>query len=589
MILLIGFAFLAGIITILSPCILPILPIVLSGSLTTGKRKPLGIVTGFILSFTFFTLFLSTIVQISGIPADSLRFVSIIIIFLFGLSLLLPQFQVLTERLFSKLSNRFTPNQQVDPTGQPVRQGFTSGLLIGLSLGLIWTPCVGPIIASVITLAATSSVNFAAFFITLSYAMGTAIPMLAIMLGGRSLLNRVPWLLPNTGRIQKIFGVVMILTAVAIYFNVDRNFQTYILDKFPQYGVGLTQIEDNEAVSEQLEKLQGERDGADIQKSNDDVLNVTNNPAAPEFTGITNWLNSEPLTMEELKGNVVLIDFWTYSCINCIRTFPYLREWYDKYKDDGFVIVGVHTPEFAFERETDNVEDALRRYDLTYPVAQDNDYATWNAYNNRYWPAHYLIDKDGVVRRVHFGEGEYEETEKAIQLLLKEAGKTVSADISALSDQTPRGNQSPETYLGSKRMLFFQPDGKLPNGAKQFTLEKSLKKDRFSLGGTWTILDEQSVSGSNAVLEYRFIGKSVFLVMAPPRGDVGKVRVFMDGELVSEENAGTDVNVSETDSFVRIDSERLYELIELDSSGEHVLRLEFTTPGVEAFAFTFGS
>lgn len=589
MILLVGFAFLAGIITILSPCILPILPIVLSGSLSTGKRKPLGIVTGFVLSFTFFTLFLSTIVQVANVSADSLRFISIVIIFLFGLSLLLPQFQVLTEKLFSKLSNRFAPQNTIGPDGQPVKHGFWGGILIGISLGLIWTPCVGPIIASVITLAATNNVNFAAFFITFAYAMGTAIPMLAIMLGGRSLLNKIPWLLPNTGKIQKIFGVVMILTAIAIYFNVDRNFQTFILDRFPSYGTGLTQIEQNDAVLEELEKLNQNTSGADFQKREDEVFNVTNSPAAPDFVGITNWLNSDPLTLKDLKGKVVLIDFWTYSCINCIRTFPYLTRWYDKYKDDGFVIVGVHTPEFEFEKDTSNVEEALKRYGITYPVAQDNDFATWNAYNNRYWPAHYLIDKDGIVRRVHFGEGEYEETEKAIQLLLKETGRDISTEMVELEEQTPRGNQSPETYLGSKRMEYFQPDGKLPNGAKEFTLEKNLGVSRFSLGGTWTIQDEYAASGRDAVLEYRFVGDKVFLVMAPPKGDVGKARVFLDGKPVTQEDAGKDITIN-TESFVRIDSDRLYELVDLESgSGEHILRLEFTTPGVEVFAFTFGS
>lgn len=247
MILLITFAFLAGIITILSPCILPILPVVLSGSVGSGKKKPFGIVLGFVLSFTFFTLFLATIVQATGIPADSLRSFSIVIIALLGLSLLFPAFQVLTERLFSKLSNKFSI--------KGTHQGFWGGMLIGLSLGLIWTPCVGPIIASVITLAATSEVSLAAFFITFAYAIGTAIPMFAIMYGGRSLLQKIPWLLPNTDKIQKAFGILMILTAIGIFFNVDRKFQTYVLDVFPHYGTNLTSFENNTAVQEQLERL----------------------------------------------------------------------------------------------------------------------------------------------------------------------------------------------------------------------------------------------------------------------------------------------------------------------------------------------
>lgn len=246
MILLVAFSFLAGIVTILSPCILPILPIVLSGSLTGGKFRPFGIVTGFIISFTFFTLALSMLVRLTGISADFLRLFSMVIIAGFGLSLLLPKFQVLMERLFTGLSN-LTPKQSEN-------SGFKGGILLGLSLGLVWTPCVGPIIASVITLAASSSVTASAFFIIIAYSIGTSIPMLAIIYGGRQLLSKVPWLTNNTVKIQKAFGVLMILTALAIFFNLDRKFQTYILDKFPNYGTRLTSLEDNQTVRDQLKQ-----------------------------------------------------------------------------------------------------------------------------------------------------------------------------------------------------------------------------------------------------------------------------------------------------------------------------------------------
>src|SRR3989344_3270217 len=243
MILLIAFAFLAGVITILSPCILPILPIILTSSIggqNIGKSRPMGVVIGFILSFTFFTLFLSTIVRLSGISADTLRLVSVLVIAGFGASLLIPQFQVFVERLFSKLAGFM-------PSGQN-RTGFSGGLLIGLSVGLLWTPCVGPILASVISLAITGTVTFNTFLITLAYSLGTAIPMFLIMLGGQNALRRVPWLLSNLGHIQKVFGVLMILTAIGIFFNVDRKFQTFVLKTFPQYGTGLTRFEDNELI-----------------------------------------------------------------------------------------------------------------------------------------------------------------------------------------------------------------------------------------------------------------------------------------------------------------------------------------------------
>jgi len=564
MILLIAFAFLAGFITILSPCILPILPIVLSGTVSSGKRKPLGIVTGFVLSFTFFTLFLAAIVKATGLPADSLRAISIIIILLFGISLLLPQFQVLMEKLFTKLSGRFVV--------KGVHEGFGGGLLIGLSLGLVWTPCVGPIIASVITLAATSTVNFAAFFITFAYALGSAIPMFAIMYGGRGLLQRIPWLLPNTEKIQKAFGVLMILTAIGIYFNIDRSFQTYILDKFPQYGVGLTSIEDNDAVKNQLEKLKG-----------DDTDSVSNE-SAPELIQGGDWFNSEPLKIKELKGKVVLVDFWTYTCINCIRTLPYLRSWHEKYSDNGLVIIGVHTPEFAFERESNNVKKAIEDFDLKYPVMQDNEYETWEAYNNRYWPAKYLVNKDGEIVYTHFGEGDYEVTEAKIQELLKEAGQTVTSSLTKESDSLAYNELSPETYLGSRRMLYLMGSGKAENGVQDFDLENNVSLNKFSLGGEWKVADEYSQSSKNAVLEYNFSGQKVFLVMKPTTGK-GTVKVLLDGKVISSEMSGVDVK----NGVVAIDKDRLYELVDLSGKvGKHILRLEFQTSGVQVYAFTFG-
>jgi cytochrome c biogenesis protein CcdA len=285
MLLLIGFAFLAGVVTILSPCILPVLPIVLSGSVATGKRRPLGIVTGFILSFTFFTLFLSAIVKATGLSADALRTFAVVVIFLLGVSMLVPQFQVLLEKVFSKMTS-FLPQSSHST-------GFGGGLVTGITLGLIWTPCVGPILASVISLALTGSVNGGAVLITLAYALGTALPMLGILYGGRGLLHRVPWLLRNAGKLQKAFGVLMILTAIGIHFNIDRKFQTFLLETFPGYGAGLTQFEDNEAVREQLDALQDEEaSGAEEEKED----------GAPELVPGGDWLHTEPLTLESLRG-----------------------------------------------------------------------------------------------------------------------------------------------------------------------------------------------------------------------------------------------------------------------------------------------
>lgn len=575
MILLITFAFLAGIVTVLSPCILPILPIVLSSSIggqNTGKSRPLGVVVGFILSFTFFTLFLSTIVSLSGIPSDSLRLFSVIVIAVFGVSFLIPQFQNLLEKLFSKLAG-------FAPIGQ-TKSGFFPGLIVGLSIGLLWTPCVGPILASVISLAITGTVTLSAFIITFAYALGTAIPMFAIMIGGQSLLRKVPWLLANTGNIQKGFGVVMILTAFAIFNNYDRAFQTYILNTFPQYGAGLTQFEDNSSVKKELEKVnQKPVDQTDIGKPTSDMLS-TKGPIAPEIIPGGAWFNTKPLTLAELKGKVVIVDFWTYSCINCQRTFPYLKDWYKKYKDKGLVIVGVHSPEFEFEKSEKNVAQAIKDFGLTYPVVQDNNFATWRAYDNHYWPAKYFIDKDGVIRYTHFGEGEYDESERVIQELLKETGaKDVSSKIDNPTYQL--NSRTPEIYLGYLRMQNFASYEQIKKDAlATYTAPSQLGSNKVAYIGNWNVMDEYANPQKGAKLLLNFDAKEVFLVMRT-KGTPAKVKVYIDGKM---QYAGAD----NKNGVVTVDGDKLYKLINLTTPGQHILQLEFEDGNAEIFAFTFG-
>ena len=556
MILLIAFAFLAVVITVLSPCILPILPIILTSSIggqNTGKSRPMGVVIGFVLSFTFFTLFLSTIVRLSGISADTLRLMSVFIIASFGVSLLIPAFQVFIERLFSKLAG-FMPTSQN-------RTGFGGGLLIGFSVGLLWTPCVGPILASVISLAITGTVTFDAFLITLAYSLGTAIPMFLIILGGQNALKRVPWLLANTTKIQKAFGVLMIVTAVGIYFNIDRRFQTYILETFPQYGVGLTKFEDNEMIKKQLQK-----------KAVTEMKNEDKGLKAPELIPGGVWFNSDPLSLSKLRGKVVIIDFWTYSCINCQRTFPYLRDWWSKYQDKGLVIIGVHSPEFEFEKSEKNVAQAIKDFELTYPMMQDNDFATWRVYNNRYWPAKYFIDKDGYIRYTHFGEGAYDESEKVIQELLKEIGaENVSADINNPEYQVYA--KTPEIYLGYSRIAnFASPETILKDGLLAYTKPLKLADNKFAFEGIWNVMEEYSnpIQGSKLLLN--FDSKEVFLV-ARPKSGTSKMKVYLDDKL--------------QDSII-VDADKLYKLINLEAPGRHLLRLEFEDSNIELFAFTFG-
>jgi cytochrome c biogenesis protein CcdA/thiol-disulfide isomerase/thioredoxin len=595
MIILLAFAFLAGVVTILSPCILPILPIVLSGSVVGGRRRPFGVVTGFILSFTFFTLFLTSIVNALGVSANVVRNISVVVVFLFGLALLLPKFQEMTELLFAKLS-KFTPKSQN-------KGGFLGGTLVGFSIGLVWTPCVGPILASVISLALTGSVTGTAFLITFAYALGTAIPMLAIVYGGRGLLNKVPWLVRNTGGIQKAFGVFMILTALAIYFNFDRQFQAYILKKFPQYGAGLTSLEDNEKVKKQLEDLKGGDNsiyGSPTWRVSDpegkpmnEILDDTE-VRAPELIPGGKWFNvsntplqhlpvkaNEGEAIRSLRGKVVIVDFWTYTCINCIRTLPYLDDWYEKYSDKGLVIIGVHTPEFEFEKSPENVEKAINDFGLKYAVMQDNDYATWRAYANRYWPAKYLIDKDGKIRYTHFGEGKYDETEEVIQALLAETGSKVNEKIDNPEYQVE--TKTPELYLGYGRMGFFATPGQLEKNTKAlYKLPEEIALHHFALNGDWEIGEERSMPYEGSTLVLAFEAKDVYIVMRPT-SDKGMLKVYLDDKLVKE-GAGEDV----VDGVVIVDKDRLYKLIKLEKAGQHVLKLEFLDANTELYAFTFG-
>lgn len=552
MIILIAFAFIAGFVTILSPCILPVLPVVLSGGIDKGKKRPYGVVIGFIVSFTFFTLFLSTIVKLTGISSDLLRTLSVVIILIFGFSLLFPSLQIIFEKFFNSLIS-FAPKRNAG-------SGFIGGIILGLSLGLIWTPCVGPIIGSVITLAASSTVTIATLLITLAYSAGTAIPMFAIIYGGQNVLDKNPWLLKNSVTIQKVFGVLMIVTALGIYFNVDRSFQSYILKVFPRYGANLTKIEDNKIVKQQLSQLQNSP-------------NLMTTSQAPEFELGGTWLNSSPLTMSSLRGKVVLVDFWTYTCINCIRTLPHVTSWYEKYKDKGLVVVGIHTPEFEFEKKIENVKDAIKQFEINYPVLQDNDYLNWNAYSNQYWPAEYLIDAQGRIRRTHFGEGEYDQTEQAIVDLLREAGQKIDKNVvNEIPDQTPRTRTSPETYLGSKRMERYVSD------------KQPIPLHGFALSGTWDTQPEYSMASKGSVLQFHFSASKVNLVMLPSQKN-STVKVFIDDRAVTSDQAGKDV----IDGKVILDKERLYNLINIKRNDkEHILKLEFQKDGIQCFAFTFG-
>lgn len=578
MVILLLFAFLSGLVTIFAPCIWPLLPIILSTSTTGEKRKPLGLTLGILLSFAVVTLAISYIVKIIPFDPNVLRLFAVIVIGFLGLSLIIPKLSQLFEGYVSRLSGRFSPKKAG-------RDGFAGGFITGIALGIVWSPCAGPILATIATLAATRAVNFQIILVTVFYVVGIGIPLFLFATLGNRLFLKSRGLNKYTGIIQQIFGVIMILTAVAIFTNYDKVLETKLLNVFPSYSDLLLKLENNQAVTNELNAIKNGKNTENTPMPFPQASLLHDYGPAPDFTGIAHWLNSQPLTMPSLRGKVVLVDFWTYTCINCIRTLPYITSWYEKYKDKDFVVIGVHTPEFLFEHDTQNVQSALVQYKIHYPVAQDNDYETWNAYNNQYWPAHYLIDAKGIIRYIHFGEGEYENTEKAIRQLIAEAG--VKIDSNQLTpEQNPnfRNLQTPETYVGTKRMERFASNETANGGQQVFTLPPSIPQHNFGFSGTWNVQEEYAESVQNSVLELNFIANKVYLVITP-KSKQDLVKVILDGKVIDEKNAGADVQ----NGYVKFDTERLYNLVNFsnDNTG-HILRLEFQTPGTKVFAFTFG-
>ncbi len=585
MVLLIAFSFLAGIVTVLSPCILPVLPVVLSGTVGGGKARPLGIIAGFVLSFSLFTLTLSAIVEALNVPPDTLRVIAAATILVFGLFMVVPALKEGFSAVAARLVSRPTSGGP-----RPVKRGFWSGLTLGAGLGVVWTPCVGPIMASVISLALSSSVDAGSVVITLAYAAGTAIPLFLIMQGGRKLLDKFAFLSRNTGNIQKAFGALMVVSAFALFTGIDRRFQSFLLTAFPGYGAGLTAIEDNEAVRAALEG----RSGAVPRIAVIGAEAGRNEAPDPLTLGSGVWLNSPPLTLEGLKGKVVLVDFWTYSCVNCVRTIPYLRAWHEAYVDSGLVIVGVHSPEFAFEKSESNLRKAMAELGVVWPVVQDNDFGIWRAYSNRYWPAHYLYGRDGRLVSTHFGEGKYEETERLIRkLLAEESGARTTGDFGrlsgALASSRVEGSRpvaeerSPETYLGYGRgKRFASPEDPSRDRAAVYRLPAALQNGQWAFSGTWRIEKERSVGGAGSSLAFRFAAAKVYLVINPMGGERAEpvtATVTVDGRPVS----GGDVR----GGVLALDGDRLYTLLDRAEPTAGTIEVTFDGPAA-VYAFTFG-
>lgn len=566
MIILLLFAFLAGIVTTLSPCILPVLPLLLSAGIGQGRYRPYGIIIGLIISFTFFTLALTTLVHITGVSPNILRYISIGLIIFFGLTMIFPQGEKLFTRLLSPLVR--LGNRVESSTGQ-VGTGFVSGFILGIALGLIWAPCAGPILAAITTLVALGSVTWGAVVVTLAYSIGTALPMFFIIYGGNKIASSMSLLTPYTELIRKIFGVLMIIGALAIAFHIDVVLQQIAVKYFP-----IISIEDNPLVKKELDILQK---GTDMNNLSPEPIV---NGQAPDFVEIEDWINSPALSIKELEGKVVLVDFWTYSCINCVRTLPYLKKWYALYKEKGLVIVGIHTPEFEFEKNPANVKDAIKRFEITYPVGLDNNYSTWKNYHNRYWPAHYLIDQQGIIRYIHFGEGEYVKTENMIRMLLGLAPHAENEAKGGISEQTP------EIYLGFTRAQHYRAELTLKRETTAlYDYHSNLGDDEVGLKGDWLVSSESITAKSNrSVLTLNFIAQHVYLVMSSPRPAV--VKVFLDDKPIAHTYYTKDMNDA---GEILVNESRMYEIIALKNDpGRHLLTVQ-VPENVSLYAFTFGS
>jgi cytochrome c biogenesis protein CcdA/thiol-disulfide isomerase/thioredoxin len=568
--LLVLFAFVAGAATALSPCVLPVLPVALAAGATGGRRRPLGVVTGLVLSFTFATVALVYLLSALGLPDRLFRTLAIAVLGVAGVALLVP---AAGDRLEAWLS-RIGPRAPARVSGD----GFGSGVLLGISLGFVYAPCAGPILAGVITVSASQDFTAGRLAVALAYSAGSAVVLYALMLGGRRLTAP---LARRSGAFQQAMGVVLLVFAVVMATELDIRFENRIAGSLPALLVNPSKdIEEASATRDRLADLRGASGGtvAEAATRADVGKRLAVVGRAPEIRDTQRWFNTaggRPLSLRSLRGRVVLIDFWTYSCINCIRTLPALRAWDSRYRHDGLTIIGMHAPEFPFERDAGNVGRAIARNRLRYPVAQDNDFATWNAYGNQYWPAKYLIDARGRVRYVHFGEGGYDRTEHAIRALLAEAGRGSLGRMAAARVVRPHGVETPESYLGAERAQRFL-NGAIEPGVHDYRLPAgaigALPAAHLAYEGRWRVgASHATAAGPGARIHLNFSASRVYLVLGA-RGGPHAVRVEVDGS-----PRGT----------VTVRGNRLYELVRLRRPGEHRLALTLA-PGTEAYAFTFG-
>jgi cytochrome c biogenesis protein CcdA/thiol-disulfide isomerase/thioredoxin len=576
---LIAVGVVAGFLAAISPCILPVLPVVLvagantpataippdsagmPGDAGTPAKLPkarlarsLAVIAGLVLSFSIIVLAGSEILSLLHLPQDALRDAGIALLVLVGLGYLIPPLGTLLERPFARVGAR-QPN------------GRTGGFVLGLAVGVVYVPCAGPVLAAITVVGATHRVGLTAVILTAAFAVGTAVPLLAVAAAGGELTSRIGAIRRRAPQLRRAGGVVLVVMAVLIASDVLAGLQRDI----PGYT---TALQGSAKIRKQLNTLTGAAHTT-LSKCDSTATTLVNCGPAPNFKGITAWLNTpggQPLSLSALRGKVVLVDFWTYSCINCQRSLPHAEAWYSEYAKDGFVVVGVHTPEFAFEHVVSNVRAQAASLGVRYPVAVDDNYATWNAYSNQYWPADYLVDAQGNVRSVHFGEGDYSTMGSLIRQLLQAAHPSQAVpDPAGVPDKTPTTQMNPETYIGYEELQYLDPPEVTHDAPAAYHFPASLPLGALGLSGTWTDHAQEATAGQDAQMELGFLAQDVYLVL----GGTGTLDVSVNGHHTQT------IDVSGVP--------RLYTLYQAQgvspATGKLLLQ---ASPGVQAYDFTFG-
>ncbi|MCZ7482743.1 cytochrome c biogenesis protein DipZ [Rhizobium rhizogenes] len=576
-------AYLGGALTILSPCILPILPFVFARAGQPFLRSTLPLLAGMAATFCA----VATLAAVGGSWAISAneygRFGALALLAVFGVALVSPHAASIITRPVVDLGNRLA-NAAGKPGAMPA---VVSSLTLGIATGLLWAPCAGPILGLVLTGAALKGANLETSLLLAAYAAGAVTSLaVAILVGGR-VFAAMKRSLGFSERIRQVLGAAVLAGVAVIALGLDTGFLAQI--SYASTASFEQQVLDRLHTTKAPEVATAAADGAAPARSSLPIEGK-----APSLDGAVEWLNSQPLTREQLHGKVVLVDFWTYSCINCIRTIPYVRAWAEKYRDQGLVVIGVHAPEFAFEKKIDNVRQAVAGFRIDYPVAIDNDYRIWRAFDNSYWPAHYLIDAKGQIRYHHFGEGDYRQTEEAIQDLLREAGSSASATepVNPQATGAEAGAdighiRSGETYIGYRQARNFASNEAMRTDMPRDYSVTTLALNEWGLSGSWTVgAEAATLDAADGGITYRFNARDLHLVLGPDAaGKPVRFQVTIDGHPPGADH-GADTDAEGNGA---ITSTRLYQLVRQSGTVEaRTFAIRFLDPGVQAYAFTFG-